>query len=59
MAIYRILVPITGFVAYEVKAESVSEAKELILEGCGESDSRHSKYNESVDSNDWSIEEVN
>ena len=56
MAVFRVLVPVLGFVAYKVEAENPEKAKEAVLEGCGEFDSRHSESSESADSNSWKVD---
>ena len=55
MPIFRVNVPTTGFVSYEVEADDVDGAKSEVLDGGGEYDSRHSESNEDIDSNNWDV----
>lgn len=54
MAIFEVTISITGSVTYEVKAGSIQEAKEAILNGEGEHIS--TDYDEAWDSNYWEVE---
>ncbi len=51
--IFRVNVPISGFVCYEVEADNTNDAKNAVLEGCGEYVSSGSETNEDTDTNGW------
>ncbi len=50
---FRVNVPISGFVSYEVEALSAEDAKNAVLKGCGEYLSNCSETNEDTDANGW------
>ena len=58
MPIFRVLVPITGFSCYEVRADDTDDAILAVLSGEGEYDSHHSESNEHTDCNDWDVHEL-
>jgi len=54
---FRVYVPATCYVVYEVKADSKEEAIQEALAGNGEP-MDYDNWEEDVDSNNWSVEEV-
>lgn len=55
MPSYCVRVPIAGYVEYHVDATDPEDAKQGVLEGCGDVfDSP--EYEEDTDSNNWEVE---
>lgn len=54
MTRYTVIVPVTGYVEYEVEAPSPEEAKELVASGEGEP--THNDIDKDMDTNNWTVE---